>query len=191
MRPWQSCSILPGTLDPRDRTKFVEGVVAELDGHAEIDVGLVHRVGALGFARGVNKGRYLVAIPVPARRFDLDPMAVAVHEVVTLSSLWRSAVLPANCSPLEFLQKIYENKNVDLATRMEAAIAALPYKHPKLICVAPTNADANTLKIAVSGGLPPLPGCDNAMPSHVAKITSVPPPIIEPEPEPISDGGSY
>ena len=31
-------------LDPRDRTKFVEDVVGELDGHAEIDVGLVRRV---------------------------------------------------------------------------------------------------------------------------------------------------
>jgi hypothetical protein len=47
-----------------DRTKFIEAVVAELDGHAEVDSGLVHRVGAqlqcgyLGFARGTGKGRY-------------------------------------------------------------------------------------------------------------------------------------
>jgi hypothetical protein len=31
-------------LDPRDRIKFVEAVVADLDGHAEIDLGLIHRV---------------------------------------------------------------------------------------------------------------------------------------------------
>jgi hypothetical protein len=51
-------------LDPYDRTKFVEAVVAELDGHAEIDLGLIHRVGAsvqrqyLGVARGVDRARY-------------------------------------------------------------------------------------------------------------------------------------
>jgi hypothetical protein len=50
-------------LDPRDRTRFVGAVVAELNGHAEIDPGLVHRVGAelqrgyLGVARGTGRAR--------------------------------------------------------------------------------------------------------------------------------------
>jgi hypothetical protein len=50
-------------LDPRDRTLFVEDVVAELDVHAEIDIGLVHRVAGsvqrryLGFARGVGRAQ--------------------------------------------------------------------------------------------------------------------------------------
>jgi hypothetical protein len=39
-------------------------VVAELNGHVEIDLGLIHRVGAsvqrryLGFARGPGRARY-------------------------------------------------------------------------------------------------------------------------------------
>jgi hypothetical protein len=51
-------------LDPRDRTRFVEAVVAELNGHVEIDLGLVHRVGAelqrgyVGVARGTGRARY-------------------------------------------------------------------------------------------------------------------------------------
>jgi hypothetical protein len=50
-------------LDPRDRTLFVEDVVAEIDGHAEIDVGSVHRVAVsvqrryLGFARCAGRAR--------------------------------------------------------------------------------------------------------------------------------------
>jgi hypothetical protein len=50
-------------LDPHDRTSFVEDVVSELDGHAEIDMGLVHRVAAtvqrryLGFVRGTGRAR--------------------------------------------------------------------------------------------------------------------------------------
>jgi hypothetical protein len=45
-------------LDPRDRTRFVESVVADLNGHAEIDLGLIHRIAVplqrqyLGVARG-------------------------------------------------------------------------------------------------------------------------------------------
>jgi hypothetical protein len=51
-------------LNPRDRTLFVEDVVAELDGHTEIDAGLVSRVAGplqrsyLGFVRGTGTARY-------------------------------------------------------------------------------------------------------------------------------------
>jgi hypothetical protein len=51
-------------LDPRDRTRFVESVVTELNGHAEIDLGLVHRVAVplqqqyLSFVRGTGRARY-------------------------------------------------------------------------------------------------------------------------------------
>jgi hypothetical protein len=54
---------LPRPLDPRDRTRFVEAVVAELDGHAEIDIGVVHRVAGplqrqyLGYLRGAGRVR--------------------------------------------------------------------------------------------------------------------------------------
>jgi hypothetical protein len=50
-------------LDPRDRTRFVEAVVAELGGHSEIDVGLVNRVAGplqrsyLGYLRGAGRVR--------------------------------------------------------------------------------------------------------------------------------------
>jgi hypothetical protein len=72
-------------LDPRDRIRFVESVVAELGEIAEIDLGLIHRVAAsvqsryLGFARGADRARLrqahsaMVAIPV-------ERMATAHHE---------------------------------------------------------------------------------------------------------------
>jgi hypothetical protein len=50
-------------LAPHDRTSFVEDVVSELDGQAEIDIGLVHRVASqvqrryVGFARGASRAR--------------------------------------------------------------------------------------------------------------------------------------
>jgi hypothetical protein len=54
---------LAAPLAPCDRTRFVEDVAKELDGQAEIDLGLVHRVAAtvqrryLGFARGTGRAR--------------------------------------------------------------------------------------------------------------------------------------
>jgi hypothetical protein len=51
-------------LDPSDRTRFVEAVVAELGGHDEIGVGLVNRVAIplqrqyLSFVRGTGRARY-------------------------------------------------------------------------------------------------------------------------------------
>jgi hypothetical protein len=50
-------------LAPCDRMLFVEDVAKELNGHTEIDVGLVNRVAAsvqrryLGFARGAGRAR--------------------------------------------------------------------------------------------------------------------------------------
>jgi hypothetical protein len=50
-------------LDPQDRIKFVEAVVAELGAHVEIDLGLVHRVAVplqrqyLGYLRGAGRMR--------------------------------------------------------------------------------------------------------------------------------------
>jgi hypothetical protein len=55
---------LSAPLDPRDRTRFVEAVVAELNGHAEIDLGLIHRVAVplqrqyLGYLRGASRVQY-------------------------------------------------------------------------------------------------------------------------------------
>jgi hypothetical protein len=51
-------------LDRRDRRLFIEAVAKELNGHAEIDLGLAHRVGAelqrgyLSYVRGTGKARY-------------------------------------------------------------------------------------------------------------------------------------
>jgi hypothetical protein len=51
---------------------------------------------------------------------------------------------------------------------------AIPYEHPKLIMIAPANTDANTLRIAVSGGLPQLPGSSTVFPKGAAPIPTPP-----------------
>ncbi len=40
--------------------------------------------------------------------------------------------LPADATPLDFLQRVYRNENVPLPVRMKAAIECLGYVHPKL-----------------------------------------------------------
>src|SRR5262249_15727030 len=39
-------------------------------------------------------------------------------------------------TPLEFLEAVYVNPNLPLATRLRAAIEAAPYRHPKLSAAA-------------------------------------------------------
>jgi hypothetical protein len=39
-------------------------------------------------------------------------------------------------TPLDFLEAVYCNPNLPLATRLRAAIEAAPYKHPKLSAAA-------------------------------------------------------
>jgi hypothetical protein len=47
-----------------------------------------------------------------------------------------SIELPSGASSLAFLQAIYRSKEQPMMRRMKAAIAALPYEHPKLAVTA-------------------------------------------------------
>jgi hypothetical protein len=45
-------------------------------------------------------------------------------------------------SSLQFLQAVYWNEELPLSVRMRAAMAAIPFEHPKLVAVA--NVDGNS-----------------------------------------------
>jgi hypothetical protein len=92
-----------------------------------------------------------------ARRIPSGVEIIAPEKTVRLR-------IPRDASPLEFLKAIYQNKRLPLDVRMEAARDCLPYCHPKLIMVAASNVDQATLKIAITGGLPPLPGTSVIIP---------------------------
>jgi hypothetical protein len=47
-------------------------------------------------------------------------------------------------TPLDFLEAVYCNPNLPLATRLKAAIEAAPYKHPKLSAAASVHFDGGS-----------------------------------------------
>jgi hypothetical protein len=62
-------------------------------------------------------------------------------------------------SSLEFLQKVYSNPRQPMSRRLRAAIAALPFEHPKLALVArfdPGEGFAAKLEAAIKRGARPL-----------------------------------
>jgi hypothetical protein len=52
-------------------------------------------------------------------------------------------------TPLHFLEAVYCNPNLPLATRLRAAIEAAPYKHPKLSAAAIGHFDGQTFAEAL------------------------------------------
>ena len=46
------------------------------------------------------------------------------------------ATVAANASSLDFLQAVYRCADLPLATRLRAAVAALPFEHPRLSVIA-------------------------------------------------------
>jgi hypothetical protein len=65
----------------------------------------------------------------------------------------KSAGRLTEVTPLDFLEAVYCNPNLPLATRLRAAIEASPYKHPKLSATAIATMDgksfAETLERAI------------------------------------------
>src|SRR5262245_41189571 len=50
--------------------------------------------------------------------------------------------IPADASPLDFLQAVYRNAALPLSTRIRAGVAAAQYMHPKLSVVASPDSPA-------------------------------------------------
>jgi hypothetical protein len=86
----------------------------------------------------------------------------------------KSAGRLTEVTPLDFLEAVYCNPNLPLATRLRAAIEASPYKHPKLSATAIATMDgksfAETLERAIerskstvpllNGSVEPLPASE-------------------------------
>jgi hypothetical protein len=68
---------------------------------------------------------------------------------------------PMEVTPLDFLEAVYCNPNLPLATRLRAAVEAAPYKHPKLSAVAHGHFEgkdfATQLERAIERSKQPLP----------------------------------
>jgi hypothetical protein len=64
-------------------------------------------------------------------------------------------------TPLDFLEAVYCNPNLPLATRLKAAIEAAPYRHPKLSAAAIGHFDGQTfaeaLERAIERSKSPVP----------------------------------
>src|SRR5215472_6863344 len=68
-------------------------------------------------------------------------------------------------TPLDFLEAVYCNPNLPLATRLRAAIEAAPYKHPKLSAAANVHFNggsfAEQLDRAIERSKQPVPLLDS------------------------------
>jgi hypothetical protein len=72
--------------------------------------------------------------------------------------------LPLSCTALQFLQKVYTHPRIPMETRIECAIAAMPYQTPKLLAVVTNSSNPGEQVLRIVGGLPKLPGTDTVFP---------------------------
>jgi hypothetical protein len=81
--------------------------------------------------------------------------------------------LPDNCTALQFLQKVYMHPRMPMETRIECAIAAMPYQTPKLLAVVTNSSNPGEQVLRIVGGLPRLPGTAHHFPRRSASSASV------------------
>jgi len=106
--------------------------------------------------------------PPPLKRARVRRLPNTIEVLSSVQSAVRLRLKP-NASPLDFLRAVYQCKRLPMELRIEAATAALPFIHPRLIAV--VNGSAGPQQIMISGGLPRLPGCSTVMPFE-------PPPML-------------
>jgi hypothetical protein len=92
--------------------------------------------------------------------------------------------LPKNATSLDLLRAIYRHPRMPIPIRMEAAQMALPYEHPRLVMIAPSNVDPRQLNIAITGGLPRLPGTNTVFPHGAPPEPPMPEPSVAPDRSP-------
>ncbi len=74
--------------------------------------------------------------------------------------------VPADCSPLEFLQAVYRCAAQPMARRLKAAVEAAAYAHPKLSATAIVGQDLATLLDSRLARIAEQPKLINAAPQN-------------------------
>jgi hypothetical protein len=88
--------------------------------------------------------------------------------------------LNPDATPLDFLTAVYRHSSVPLGMRLQAAMNAAQYIHPKLVAIAAVSPGGERFEI--KGGLPALPGAPTIMPGKEGPIIDAKA-NVEPMPE--------